>query len=99
MAIELTVPQLGESIVEAVGSKWNKQVGESVKADEPIVVLDTDKVTVDVPPPAGGSLAQISHKERHRVRRADGLRTTVPPHPTPPPPTTNPTPPPPTTPP
>src|SRR5260370_35250515 len=78
MAIELTVPQLGESIVEAVVSKWNKQVGESVKADEPIVVLETDKVTVDVPAPAGGSLAQISHKEGDRVKAGEVLVTTVP---------------------
>src|SRR5260370_28646197 len=78
MAIELTVPQLGESIVEAVVSKWNKQVGESVKADEPIVVLETDKVTVDVPAPAGGSLAQISHKEGDRVKVGDVLGTILP---------------------
>jgi len=78
MAIDLTVPQLGESIVEAVVSKWNKQVGESVKADEPIVVLETDKVTVDVPAPAGGSLAQISHKEGDRVKVGEVLGTIVP---------------------
>lgn len=78
MAIELTVPQLGESIVEAVVSKWNKQVGESVKADEPIVVLETDKVTVDVPSPAGGSLAQIAHKEGDRVKVGEVLGTIAP---------------------
>src|SRR5262249_57660368 len=78
MAIELTVPQLGESIVEAVVSKWNKQVGEPVKADEPIVVLETDKVTVDVPAPAGGSLAQISHKEGDRVKVGEVLGTIAP---------------------
>src|SRR6516225_6299625 len=78
MAIDLTVPQLGESIVEAVVSKWNKQVGESVKADEPIVVLETDKVTVDVPAPAGGSLAQIAHKEGERVKVGDVLGSIAP---------------------
>ncbi len=78
MAIELTVPQLGESIVEAVVSKWNKQVGDLVKADEPIVVLETDKVTVDVPAPAGGSLAQISHQEGDRVKVGEVLGTIAP---------------------
>ncbi len=78
MAIELTVPQLGESIVEAVVSKWNKQVGEMVKADEPVVVLETDKVTVDVPAPAGGSLAQISHQEGDRVKVGEVLGTIAP---------------------
>ena len=78
MAIDLTVPQLGESIVEAVVSKWNKQVGEAVKADEPLVVLETDKVTVDVPAPAGGSLAQIAHKEGDRVKVGDVLGSIAP---------------------
>jgi 2-oxoglutarate dehydrogenase E2 component (dihydrolipoamide succinyltransferase) len=75
MAVELTVPQLGESIVEAVVSKWNKNVGDPVKADEPVVVLETDKVTVDVPAPAGGSLAQIAHKEGDKVKVGDVLGT------------------------
>src|SRR6516165_10612306 len=78
MAIDLTVPQLGESIVEAVVSKWNKSVGEAVKADEPLVVLETDKVTVDVPAPAGGSLAQIAHKEGDRVKVGDVLGSIAP---------------------
>ncbi len=78
MAIDLTVPQLGESIVEAVVSKWNKQIGDAVKADEPLVVLETDKVTVDVPAPAGGSLAQIVHKEGDRVKVGDVLGSIAP---------------------
>src|SRR5215470_5401481 len=78
MAIDLTVPQLGESIVEAVVSKWNKQVGEAVKADEPLVVLETDKVTVDVPAPAAGSLAQIVHKEGDRVKVGEVLGSIAP---------------------
>src|SRR5262249_8468290 len=59
-------------------SKWNKQVGEAVKADEPLVVLETDKVTVDVPAPAGGSLAQIAHKEGDRVKVGDVLGSIAP---------------------
>ncbi len=78
MAIDLTVPQLGESIVEAVVSKWNKQVGDAVKADEPLVVLETDKVTVDVPSPAGGSLMQIAHQEGDRVKVGDVLGSIAP---------------------
>src|SRR5215471_10970607 len=78
MAIDLTVPQLGESIVEAVVSKWNKSVGDAVKADEPLVVLETDKVTVDVPAPAAGSLAQIVHKEGDRVKVGEVLGSIAP---------------------
>jgi 2-oxoglutarate dehydrogenase E2 component (dihydrolipoamide succinyltransferase) len=68
MAVELTVPPLGESITEAVVGKWNKKKGESVSADEPLVVLETDKVTIDVPSPAAGSLLEISAKEGDKVR-------------------------------
>src|ERR1700682_4694552 len=78
MSLELTVPNLGESISEAVVTKWNKQVGDAVKADEPLVVLETDKVTVDVPSPAGGSLAQIAHKEGDRVKVGDVLGSIAP---------------------
>lgn len=75
MPVELTVPQLGESIVEAVVSKWNKSIGDPVKADEPLVVLETDKVTVDVPAPAGGWLAQVAHPEGDKVKVGDVLGT------------------------
>src|SRR5688500_17312222 len=70
---ELTVPPLGESITEAVVGKWHKKVGDEVKADEPVVVLETDKVTVDVPAPAGGALAEIAHQEGEKVRVGDVL--------------------------
>src|SRR6266851_3507934 len=73
MAVDLTVPQLGESISEAVVGKWHKKVGESVAADEPLVALETDKVTVDVPAPAGGALAQITRKEGDRVKVGEVL--------------------------
>ena len=68
MAVELTVPQLGESITEAVIGKWHKKVGDTIKADEPVVVLETDKVTVDVPAPSGGQLSEIVRKEGEKVR-------------------------------
>ena len=73
MAVELKVPPLGESITEAVVGKWNKQKGDAVSADEPLVVLETDKVTIDVPAPAGGKLAQISFKEGDKVRVGEVL--------------------------
>jgi 2-oxoglutarate dehydrogenase E2 component (dihydrolipoamide succinyltransferase) len=73
MAVELKVPPLGESITEAVVGKWNKKKGDAVSADEPLVVLETDKVTIDVPSPAAGSLAQISHKEGDKVRVGEVL--------------------------
>ena len=73
MAIELTVPQLGESITEAVVGKWHKKVGEPVKVDEPVVVLETDKVTIDVPAPAAGTIAAITHAEGETVKIGDVL--------------------------
>jgi 2-oxoglutarate dehydrogenase E2 component (dihydrolipoamide succinyltransferase) len=75
MAIELTVPALGESITEAVVGKWHKKVGDAVKVDEPVVVLETDKVTIDVAAPAAGALASISHQEGDRVKIGDILGT------------------------
>ncbi len=59
MSKEIKVPALGESVVEATIAKWFKQEGDSVKADEPLVELETDKVTVEVPAPASGKLEKI----------------------------------------
>jgi 2-oxoglutarate dehydrogenase E2 component (dihydrolipoamide succinyltransferase) len=59
MAKEIRVPALGESVTEATIAKWFKQAGEAVKADEPLVELETDKVTVEVPAPASGKLSSI----------------------------------------
>ena len=59
MATEIRVPSLGESITEATVGKWFKQVGDSVIADEPLVELETDKVTVEVPALASGVLSEI----------------------------------------
>jgi len=60
MAIEIRVPTLGESITEATVGKWFKKAGESVRADEPLVELETDKVTVEVNAPGAGTLAEIA---------------------------------------
>lgn len=59
MAVEIKVPTLGESVTEATVGQWFKKIGDVVKADEPIVELETDKVTVEVPAPASGVLAAI----------------------------------------
>ena len=59
MAKDLVVPTLGESVTEATVSKWLKQVGDPVKADEPVVELETDKVSVAVPSPETGVLSEI----------------------------------------
>jgi len=60
MSTEIRVPTLGESVTEATIGQWFKQVGDSVNADEPIVELETDKVTIEVPAPAAGILEAIA---------------------------------------
>jgi len=55
---DLVVPQLGESISEAVVARWLKQVGEAVSIDEPIAELETDKITVQLPSPVAGALTE-----------------------------------------
>jgi 2-oxoglutarate dehydrogenase E2 component (dihydrolipoamide succinyltransferase) len=62
MRKEIRVPQLGESVTEATIAKWFKSEGEAVKVDEPLVELETDKVTVEVPSPSAGVLAAIDAK-------------------------------------
>ena len=59
MASEIRVPTLGESVTEATIGQWLKQPGEPVKADEPLVELETDKVSIEVPAPADGTLDSI----------------------------------------
>ena len=67
MAKDLVVPTLGESVTEATVSKWLKQVGDPVKADEPVVELETDKVSVAVPSPEAGVLSEIKIQEGSTV--------------------------------
>ncbi len=59
MAIEIRVPTLGESITEATVGKWFKEAGDAVLADEPLVELETDKVTLEVNAPSPGVLSEI----------------------------------------
>ena len=63
MPVELIVPTLGESITEATVSKWLKKIGESFEVDEPLVEIETDKITVEVPAPKAGVLSEIKVKE------------------------------------
>ena len=59
MAIEIIVPTLGESVSDATVARWIKTTGDIVAADEPIVELETDKVTLEVPAPAAGQIGDI----------------------------------------
>ena len=67
MGIDIKVPVLGESVVEATISRWIKKVGDQVNVDQPIVELETDKVTLEVPSPIDGTLVDIIEKEGSTV--------------------------------
>jgi len=67
MPVEIRVPQLGESVVEATVTRWHKREGESVTPDEILVDLETDKVNVEVPAGFSGTLATITRKEGDTV--------------------------------
>ena len=64
---DIRVPTLGESVTEATIGRWFKQAGEAVAVDEPVVELETDKVTIEVPAPAAGVLADIAVKDGETV--------------------------------
>jgi 2-oxoglutarate dehydrogenase E2 component (dihydrolipoamide succinyltransferase) len=67
MATEIKVPTLGESVTEATVGQWFKREGDSVARDEPLVELETDKVTIEVPAPAAGRLDKIAVKDGETV--------------------------------
>src|SRR5258708_35585122 len=67
MATEIRVPALGESVTEATVAKWLKKIGDSVAVDDPLVELETDKVTLEVNATAPGTLAEISVPEGGNV--------------------------------
>jgi len=95
MTAEIRVPTLGESVTEATVSKWLKQPGEAVERDEPVVELETDKVTLEVPAPQAGVIAEILAAEGSNVpvgavlgTIAEGMvaaTAVAAPHPSPPP--------------
>ena len=63
MATQIIIPEMGESVTEGTIARWFKQVGESVAVDEPLVEVETDKVTVEIPAPAAGTLSEIAAGE------------------------------------
>jgi 2-oxoglutarate dehydrogenase E2 component (dihydrolipoamide succinyltransferase) len=65
--VEIRVPPLGESVVEATVGRWSKQEGDAVRKDEVLVELETDKITVEVAAPADGTLGSIKKKEGDTV--------------------------------
>jgi pyruvate dehydrogenase E2 component (dihydrolipoamide acetyltransferase) len=64
---EVTLPELGESVTEGTVSRWLKQVGESVAADEPLLEVSTDKVDTEIPSPTSGTLLEIRVQEDETV--------------------------------
>jgi len=76
MTIEVRVPTLGESVTEATVATWFKKPGDSVAADEMLCELETDKVTVEVPAPAAGKMAEIVAGEGETVG-VDALLATI----------------------
>jgi 2-oxoglutarate dehydrogenase E2 component (dihydrolipoamide succinyltransferase) len=68
MTIDIKVPAMGESVTEATVARWFKKEGDAVARDEPVLELETDKVTVEVPAPADGAIESISVKEGSTVQ-------------------------------
>src|SRR4051794_1121684 len=67
MAVEILMPELGESVHEGTVSRWLKKVGEFVKEDEPVVEIMTDKVNTELPAPVSGILSKILIEEGNPV--------------------------------
>jgi len=75
MSIEIRVPSLGESVTEATVGQWFKKPGDAVKVDEPLVELETDKVTVEVPAPSAGVLSEVFANQGDNVEVGSVLAT------------------------
>src|ERR1700710_2967951 len=67
MAVSVTMPRLGESVSEGTVTRWLKQEGEQVEADEPLLEVSTDKVDTEIPAPASGVLQSIKVQEDETV--------------------------------
>ena len=75
MSVNIVVPEMGESIVDARIARWLKKEGDAVAVGEPLVELETDKVDVEVNAPQNGVLKQIAHAEGADVKIGDVLGT------------------------
>src|SRR4029434_8955261 len=73
--VEVKVPQLSESVSEATLLQWKKKPGEAVAMDEILIEIETDKVVLEVPAPAGGVLAQIVKADGATVTSGDVIAT------------------------
>src|SRR5712672_880563 len=73
MAIDVVMPQMGESIAEGTVVRWLKKVGQTVERDEPLLEISTDKVDAEIPSPANGTLTEIIAQEGQTV----GVNTVV----------------------
>src|SRR5687767_11255730 len=67
-SVQITMPQMGESVTEGTILGWLKQVGDHVEADEPLVEVSTDKVDAEIPAPAAGTLAKITAEADETVQ-------------------------------
>jgi 2-oxoglutarate dehydrogenase E2 component (dihydrolipoamide succinyltransferase) len=77
MSIDIKVPSLGESVTEATIARWYKNIGESVTIDEPLLELETDKVTLEVPAPVTGQLSEIKVNDGDTVEVGAILGTII----------------------
>ncbi len=67
MRVDVTMPQMGESIAEGTITRWMKAIGDTVGRDEPLFEISTDKVDAEIPSPAAGTLVEVKHKEGETV--------------------------------
>jgi 2-oxoglutarate dehydrogenase E2 component (dihydrolipoamide succinyltransferase) len=75
MAVSVTMPRLGESVSEGTVTRWLKQEGDQVEADEPLLEVSTDKVDTEIPSPASGTLSSIKVQEDETVEVGVELAT------------------------
>ena len=78
MSVDIVVPEVGESVVDARVARWLKKEGDAVAAGEPLVELETDKIDVEVAAPKAGVLARIAHRDGADVRIGEVLGTIEP---------------------
>ena len=71
MPVELVVPSVGESITQVEIGDWLKSPGDAVAQDDPVVVIETDKVTVELPAPASGTITKMLKKKGEKAAVGD----------------------------